>query len=91
MPYIASSRRRSLDPLIDRLALAIEKNGELNYAITQLIRTYFNPLDKYDTHAAALGVLESLKLEFYRRATAPYEDQKIQENGDVYYGRPPVG
>jgi hypothetical protein len=31
-----------------------------------------------------IGVLECAKQEFYRRVAAPYEDTKIQENGDVY-------
>jgi hypothetical protein len=30
-----------------------------------------------------MGVLESAKLELYRRKIAPYEDDKIAENGDV--------
>ena len=30
-----------------------------------------------------MGVLECCKLEFYRRVAAPYEDIKIEENGDV--------
>jgi hypothetical protein len=29
------------------------------------------------------GVLENIKQEFYRRAAAPYEDRKINQNGDV--------
>lgn len=31
-----------------------------------------------------LGVFECVKLEFYRRIVAPYEDAKIAENGDVF-------
>ena len=31
-----------------------------------------------------IGVLECAKLELYRRVAAPYEDDKIDENGDVY-------
>jgi hypothetical protein len=38
----------------------------------------------YRTINDVLGALEGAKLEFYRRVAAPYEDQKIQENGDVY-------
>ena len=30
------------------------------------------------------GVVECVKLEFYRRAVAAYEDEKCKENGDVY-------
>ena len=31
-----------------------------------------------------VGVLECAKLELYRRMAAPYEDEKIEDNGDVY-------
>jgi len=34
--------------------------------------------------ATVTGVLECAKLELYRRIAAPYEDTKIEENGDVY-------
>jgi len=33
---------------------------------------------------AIIGALECAKLELYRRVAAPYEDDKIAENGDVY-------
>jgi hypothetical protein len=29
-------------------------------------------------------MLECAKQEFYRRNTAPYEDEKVLENGDVW-------
>jgi hypothetical protein len=38
----------------------------------------------YAAIAEAAGVLETAKLEFYRRLAASYEDEKIAENGDVY-------
>jgi len=38
----------------------------------------------YTTYNEVVGVLECAKLEMYRRAVAPYEDEKIAENGDVY-------
>ena len=31
-----------------------------------------------------MGVLESAKQEFYRRMVVPYEDEKKEQNGDVY-------
>lgn len=34
--------------------------------------------------AGAKQVLDDVRLEWYRRATAPYEARKIQENGDIY-------
>lgn len=33
---------------------------------------------------SAGGAIEAAKLEFYRRVVAPYEDQKLLDNGDVY-------
>ena len=38
----------------------------------------------YADYNALIGVLESCKLEFYRRAVAAYEDEKSTVNGDVY-------
>ena len=39
----------------------------------------------YQTCNDVMGALEGAKAEFYRRVVGPYEDQKIEENGDVYY------
>lgn len=84
MPYIDKARRDELDD--DR----IEDNyhpinvGELNYAITQLVLDYLPPHPRYSDYNSVVGVLESAKLEFYRRAVSVYEDKKIKENGDVY-------
>jgi hypothetical protein len=38
---------------------------------------------KYFNYNRAIGVLECIKLEFYRRMVGPYEDIKIKEAGDV--------
>jgi hypothetical protein len=37
----------------------------------------------YAEFAQALGCIESAKLELYRSQVAPYEDDKIEQNGDV--------
>ena len=65
--------------------------GELNYAITTLVRDYLTRTPegapkrpRYADYNEALGVLEAAKLELYRRMVAPYEDTKIAESGDVY-------
>lgn len=64
----------------------IETVGELNYAITEMINWYLAEVTDslYADYNAIVGVLECAKLEFYRRAVAKYEDEKIMENGDVY-------
>lgn len=59
-----------------------KQHGHLNYIITKLL-VELKP-QNYKEFNAIIGVLESAKLEFYRRKVTPYEDKKIEENGDVY-------
>lgn len=62
--------------------------GELNYAITSLLVEYMKKQNNgklnYQTINDIVGALEGAKLEFYRRVAAPYEETKIEYNGDVY-------
>jgi hypothetical protein len=37
----------------------------------------------YTKVAMITGVLENIKQEFYRRVAVPYEELKIQQNGDI--------
>ena len=56
--------------------------GVINHIITKiLIGTYPH---NYEQLNAIIGVMECTKLEFYRRVVVPYEDRKMEENGDVY-------
>ena len=81
MPYIIPERREDFAK-----GTHPETPGELNYLITFAVASYF---ERHGPSYAAIndivGALEGCKLEFYRRIAAPYEDQKIIENGDVYY------
>lgn len=56
-------------------------DGQLNYIITRILKESY-PL-RYFNINRAVGVLECCKLEYYRRVAAPYEDTKIEQNGDV--------
>ena len=58
-----------------------EIDGELNYIVTKILKEIY-PL-RYFHINKAVGVLECIKLEYYRRVAAPYEDSKIKESGDV--------
>jgi hypothetical protein len=81
MPYIKQGLREG----IDEGTMDIIMPGELNYAITRLLKQYLvQHGTKYQTINDILGALEGAKAEFYRRVAAPYEDEKIKENGDVY-------
>lgn len=84
MPYIAKEPRKWYAP--DAPIPAREYPGILNYQVTVLVDRFIeqNGLS-YTTVNAAIGALECAKLELYRRLAAPYEDQKINENGDVYH------
>lgn len=39
---------------------------------------------KWETINDIMGTLESAKTEFTRRVVAPYEDDAIKRNGDLY-------
>jgi hypothetical protein len=81
MPYIKQEAR---DEIINGRKMA-ENPGELNYLLSELVYQYFQDNGgNYQAINDVVGALEGAKLEFYRRVAAPYEDRKIEENGDVY-------
>jgi hypothetical protein len=82
MPYITAERRNELLKWLDEP----QTSGELNFLFTTILIEYLKNKGGvgYQTINDILGALEGTKLEFYRRIAAPYEDQKIKENGDVY-------
>ena len=81
MPYIPAARRQVLDACED---FAVDV-GELNYQLTKLVLDYLHRRPrKYENFNGAMGALESCKQELYRRAVAPYEDEKKIFAGDVY-------
>ena len=85
MPYIRQERRDAI-----RAGARPQDAGELNFAITVLVDNYLNDKGgiRYAHLNEVIGAMDCAKLELYRRVVAPYEDQKIQENGDVYNARP---
>ena len=75
MPYIDPERR-----LQDA-----ETAGELNYTITVVLNDYLQLKgESYQTYNDIIGALEGAKLEIYRRLIVPYEENKKNQNGDVY-------
>lgn len=97
MPYILPEDRKLLDESIDAVALNIQRlqrvsrpsanhtdsAGPLNYTCTRLALALY-PKKSYWSLALVIGVFVTVVLEFYRRRAAPYEDEKIAQNGDVY-------
>lgn len=56
--------------------------GDINYAFSRILAGLMDNAS-YPKIAIITGVLENIKQEFYRRVAAPYEDLKIQQNGDI--------
>jgi hypothetical protein len=97
MPYIKQEKREQvntqLSSLIDSIVTASNGDvsalpGILNYCVTVLIKTTYRAVTKkpvlsYADHNSAVGMLECCKIELYRKDVAPYEDEKLVENGDV--------
>lgn len=82
MPYIAQRDRANIDRWLG--LLRPKTVGELNYVITRILLAFLPKNPSYSDFNGIMGVLESAKIEFYRRAVAPYEDNKREDNGDVY-------
>ena len=94
MPYIKQELRPRLDGHIEALAQEIKKIAEeqsdqhavaglLNYSCTKLGLKVI-PEKRYWAIALIAGVFRNIADEFYRRYAAPYEDEQIAKNGDVY-------
>lgn len=94
MPYIQKSERPYYDDLIKQITeKLVEKfpaengkgysEGDLNYIISSIIWKLFNKKRSYSNGNKLMGVISCVQQEFYRRMLAPYEDKKIEENGDV--------
>lgn len=86
MPYIHKVLRNKIDKLINISEdISDFTEGELNYCITKICLMYINNFGlSYKTINSVIGILECIKLELYRRVAIPYEDIKIEQNGDVY-------
>ena len=89
MPYI-KKEQRFIDKKIDELSDKIrtfsdeEKEGVLNYTISRLLaRSMPESNWRYKYINRAIGVLECIKLELYRRIAGPYEDTAKITNGDI--------
>jgi hypothetical protein len=88
MPYIIPSIREEVDVSIYHVAADIRglSKSVLTYTIFKLMKLWvftsagdFNYQNMSDACAAA----RDAEHEFRRRYMDPYEDKKIQENGDI--------
>ena len=93
MPYIKRGQRELINETLKAgdvdltiLGSLAFTSGELNYIITEICLGFLSELPHitYKDCADVISTLECAKLEFYRRAVAPYEDEAILRNSDVY-------
>lgn len=87
MPYITEEKRKKIEPVLKSFEeLGALEAGELNYIFSSflIIQTRKTTKISYDLLNSFLGVLESVKLEFYRRLVVNYEQEKCNLNGDIY-------
>jgi hypothetical protein len=96
MPYIDEDERQELNDCITTMVDSILDNksnlnnpndfanylGRINYCFSRVIASLMQEVS-YKKIAMATGVLENIKQELYRRVASPYEDMKINQNGDI--------
>jgi len=88
MPYIKPEERPRYDQLIQQVVEQFRTlspgslDGHLNYFITKLLVNLYEP--SYFNFNRVQGLLGCIQQEFYRRRVAPYEDDKMEQHGDVY-------
>lgn len=96
MPYIDEDEREELNTCITYMVDSILSNikhldqphdfsnslGRINYCFSRVIASLMEDIS-YKKIAMATGVLENIKQELYRRVAVPYENLKINQNGDI--------
>lgn len=87
MPYIKKANRNRFSAVVKELnKLTNITAGDVNYLISKILNrmVHFRNEPSYAMLNSLIGVLECVKLELYRRIVVPYEEEKIEENGDIY-------
>ena len=77
MPYIPQDQRHEK---------WLDMPGKVAYTALQAAMDYLRtqPTLNWDTRSNAHKGLVAAEREFYRRHLAPYEDEAIKRNGDIY-------
>ena len=81
MPYIERRKRVQFDAALS--GCKPKDVGELTYCLYILCMDYLHSGYRYHDLAEVAGALTCTIQELYRRKIAPYENGKIEENGDV--------
>ncbi len=82
MPYIKKEKRLEMDEIVELMkAKGVKADGDLNYILFKFCKDAIVP--SYNNFKNFIGELRQCAAEIERCLLAPYEDQKITENGDV--------
>lgn len=82
MPYVDMKCRESLDIIVNLMKnIGIKADGDLNYVLFKFCKENINT--SYNDIKNFIGEMRQCISEIERRILAPYEDKKIEENGDV--------
>jgi len=87
VPYIKQEYRKEIEPYLTALIGAVQRKdgitnwGMYNYITYKLMLSI--PHDRYEIMQGVIGLLESVKNEYYARVVGPHEKKKINQNGDV--------
>ena len=82
MPYIKGNRRNVVNKVVTTMEdVGVKADGDLNYILFKFCKHNVEP--SYNNYKNFIGELNETIAEIRRRLLAPYEDEKIKENGDV--------
>lgn len=94
MPYIKQENRDEYDEYLDGHIEDLKEHGfpkgDVTYCVYKMVGHWFLSDPGYDAIADIRGMLAGVLSEFDRRLAFPYEDKKIEENGDVDFTRPMI-
>lgn len=84
MPYIKPKKRAALEDAINEVYQLINSKGELNYVICELVGQLISESTlSYEKISNWISAVHDAELELRNRILNEYEDQKMDENGDV--------
>jgi hypothetical protein len=89
MPYIPRKDRPQYQEAVQAIAKLIPQDrnlrpGHMNYVLSLLIEKVYGREMRYADHNEVMGLLTCVAEEFYRRKSAPYEDKKVKDEGDLH-------
>lgn len=89
VPGTMNTRQQSkdLEEKLQAIGGRCLERGDLNFCIMNLVIGYAKQKGRrYFAFEDIDGALTEVGREFFRRVVAPYEDEKIKENGDLDWG-----